>query len=129
MSQFPVGLEKIFKNLEGIRITHMELKSINQENLKHFKNLKFLNLSFNKIASINGNLFQFNPKLEHISLSNNEINHIDRQAFSNLYNLNQLFLRGNKCKIKQVSRSAEDKDQVRNLVCDIETSKCEKLSF
>ena len=125
MNKFPTGIDKIFKNLEGIRITNMDLKSINQEDLNLFKKLKFLNLSSNKITSIDADLLKFNPQLEHISLANNEINQIDPQAFSGLKNLNQLFLRGNKCKSKQMSRSAEDKEQVRKLVRDIEAGKCE----
>ncbi|CAG9810902.1 unnamed protein product [Chironomus riparius] len=125
INKFPAGIDKIFKNLEGIRITNMDLKSVNQEDLKAIKKLKFLNLSSNKITRIDANLFQFNPQLEHISLSNNEISHIDPQAFSGLKSLNQLFLRGNKCKNKLLLRSAEDKEQVRKLIRDIEAGNCE----
>lgn len=124
MDYFPKGIDKIFKNLNGIRITNVDLKKIKQEDIKKFPKLKFLNLSFNKITKIEGNTFQFNPMLEHISLSNNEISHIGIKTFSDLKSLKQLLLKGNKCRNKSTNISAEDQEQVEKLVLDIEAGKC-----
>lgn len=108
---FPLGLDKIFKNLQSIVINYSRLREIRQIDLKPFKQLKYLDLFDNKIEKLEADLFKYNRDLEVIWLSNNNIRVVDWTAFDGLKKLTSLYLGDNVC----ISKSAESILEVKNL--------------
>ncbi|KAL7017978.1 hypothetical protein ACKWTF_010588 [Chironomus riparius] len=89
---FPIGLEKIFKNLKLIHAQNNFIQEIGQSDLKHFPALKELNFHNNEIKMIDAGLFEFNPKLVYVSFSNNKIFYIQPEVFDGLSSLLYLYL-------------------------------------
>jgi len=94
---FPRGLNKFFKNLQGLAINYSGLKEIHQRDLKDFPKLELLYLFGNNLEILEENLFEFNPNLEIISLRYNKITHIDPNVFSKQNKLHSLNFESNKC--------------------------------
>jgi len=94
---FPIGLEKIFKNLKLIHAQNGYIQEIGQSDLKPFPELKELNLHNNEIKMIEDGLFEYNPKLVYVSFSNNKIFYIQPEVFDGLSNLEYLYLNSNSC--------------------------------
>jgi Leucine-rich repeat (LRR) protein len=128
-SYFPIGLEKIFENLNWIQFEGSNLQEIHQCDLKPFgDNLTNLNLNNNKLEVIEADLFNFNTKLERIHLANNKIEHIDPSVFDHLINtLELLDLRFNTCgekvgKSNEIESVQEIIDKVKGKSCYNEES-------
>jgi len=94
---FPTGLEKFYNNLNGIYITHSQLKEIHQNDLKFYTKLEFLDLFDNDIEIIEDDLFKFNPNLEAISLHSNKVFHVGPNVFNGLIKLHSLSFVVNRC--------------------------------
>ena len=94
---FPTGLEKFYSNLNGIYITHGQLKEIHQRDLKFYSKLEFLDLFDNDIEVIEYDTFKFNLNLATISIHSNKIFHIGSEVFDGLGRLTSLALDLNKC--------------------------------
>lgn len=119
---FPLGLEKIFKNLEGISVTASEFKEIRKDDLKDYPKLRELSLHYGNIETIEADLFINNPNLEGIYLNNNKISQIDANVFNNLKTkLKDLYLADNNCKLDDVR---DDNSSVNEVIAKIETGKC-----
>ncbi|XP_070501597.1 uncharacterized protein [Chironomus tepperi] len=122
---FPRGLNKIFKNLKGIKVVYTGLKEIHQSDLKHFPNLKTLDLSQNDLEILERNLFEFNPNLEEIYLFINKISHIDPNVFDQLTKLSILYLNSNTCINTFPSNNSSE---VQNIV-EKAKAKCTNLDY
>ena len=76
VNYFPKGIEKIFKNLQGISISNSGLQEITQSDLSVFPELVNLILTQNNIQVLEQGLFDINPKLTYINLNWNKISQI-----------------------------------------------------
>jgi len=94
---FPRGLEKIYKNLNGIILYKEPINFIQQSDLKPYTKLIFLQVAETKIEVIEDGLFDFNPQLKYLALNENKIFHIGLKVFDNLNNLQSLYLGKNIC--------------------------------
>ncbi|XP_070490691.1 uncharacterized protein [Chironomus tepperi] len=94
---FPIGLEKIFKNIKLIHAQNNFIQEVDQSDLKHFPELAELNLHNNEIKTIEKGLFDYNPKLVYVSFSNNKIFYIHHEVFDGLKVLTYLYLNSNTC--------------------------------
>lgn len=92
----PQGIENFFRNLKVLR-WNTRMTSIVAENLRAFSKVIHLSLDFNSFTSLDSNLFSFTPLLRYIDLDFNRIRHIGENTFTNLTNLEQLYLRDNDC--------------------------------
>lgn len=112
---FPLGLDKLFKNLEGIAVQKSNLKVISKNDLKGFSNLRSISLYENRLKVIENELFRYNPKLELISLFNNQLQHIFPSAFEHLVHLKVLYLNSNPC----INFDATDVSKLEKLKCEL----------
>lgn len=94
---FPVGVEKYFKNLEGIAVQKSGLKRLTKSDLKPFANLKSISLFGNMLTTLESNLFMFNPKLKLISVFNNKLKHVYPNVFDGLNHLEKVYFSSNPC--------------------------------
>lgn len=94
---FPIGLEKIFKNLKLIYAKNNFIQEIDQSDLKYFSDLMELNFHNNQIKILEAGLFEFNPKLVFISFTSNQIVFIQLEVFDGLSSLEYLYLNSNNC--------------------------------
>lgn len=92
---FPIGLEKIYKNLIGFHIINCEITEIKQSDLKMYTKLKYLAIRGNKIEYLEDDIFKYNVNLEVIDFENNDIIRIGLQVFKHLKYLRSLDLSGN----------------------------------
>ena len=97
LKYFPQGLEKIYKNLVGIRIAEVHLEEIHQCDLQPYTKLISLDFYENEIEVIEADLFKYNPELVVVSFLNNNIFHVDSGTFDNLVNLRTLHFANNNC--------------------------------
>lgn len=95
---FPLGITKIFPNLESFDFQNSNLLEIRSSDLEQFGgNLKQIWLSGNKIEFLEENLFKFNLNLEVIDLHTNKIAYIDDGTFAGFSKLKALNLNSNPC--------------------------------
>jgi Leucine rich repeat len=95
---FPLGLEKLIVNLEGIAIQKSKLKEISKDDLKEYKNLRLIDLYYNDIQFLEPNLFENNPNLKYIAFHDNKLAHIDAHVFDIFVGkLNVLLIARNIC--------------------------------
>lgn len=93
----PTGINKFFKNIKLIDITHGRIKEIHQSDLKPFPKLVYCGFKDNDIEILEEGLFEHNPELEMISFWNNKILYVSSNIFSKLLRLTSLFLDDNQC--------------------------------
>ncbi|KAL7014517.1 hypothetical protein ACKWTF_015980 [Chironomus riparius] len=103
---FPLGLEKIYKNLNGIILYTEPIDFIQQSDLKAYTKLIFIQLADTKIEILEDGLFDYNPQLKYLALNENKIFHIGLTVFENLNNLISLNLDKNVC-IKRKSEKSK----------------------
>lgn len=94
---FPKGLEKIYKNLNGIILYTEPINFIQQSDLKYYTKIIFLQLADTKIEILEDGLFDYNPLLKYLALNENKIFHIGLTVFDKLDNLVSLYLQKNVC--------------------------------
>ncbi|XP_070494952.1 chondroadherin-like [Chironomus tepperi] len=112
---FPLGLEKVFKNIKLIYIHHNGIKELHQSDLKELIKLEYLSLTDGHIQVIEEGLFDYNQELLYISFEDNRISQIYPNVFDNLTKLTSLKLDGNRCKVSNAGNSTE----VREVVAEI----------
>lgn len=110
---FPKGLEKIYKNLNGIILYSEPINFIQQSDLKAYTKLVFLQLADTKIEILEDGIFDFNPQLKYLALNENKIFHIGLTVFDKLDNLVSLYLDKNVC---MNQRSQNSKSGVANVI-------------
>lgn len=93
----PEELENFFPDLEGIRIAHSNLKSVEKSDIKAFKNLKHLYLNDNDLESLDGNLFESNLHLRVIDFTNNKLKVLGENILLPLKHLEVAHFQNNVC--------------------------------
>ncbi|CAG9803229.1 unnamed protein product [Chironomus riparius] len=83
----PLGMTKIFPNLEAFQISGCALEQIDRLDLIEYKNIHSIYFNRNKLTILEARLFDFTPKLWHIDFSYNRIRHIDPAIFDGIENL------------------------------------------
>lgn len=123
---FPIGMEKFFSDLFGIRLSSCGLKELHQSDLKALTNLEHLDLFGNKLDVLEEGLFNSNPKLEQISFDRNYLIYIHSTVFDDLISLNSLALHSNLCiNMRPVENN---RNNVLTLVKTVK-SKCSSLNY
>lgn len=112
VNYFPKGIEKTFKNLQGIELTNSSLQEITQSDVSVFPELVVLYLGFNCLQVLEQGLFDFNPKLKIINLFRNKISQIYPNVFDNLKQLFTLHLDENTCINTYAYRNATEVQSV-----------------
>lgn len=115
---FPKDVDKFFKNILNLQISHSNLTEVTQDDLKPFGcNLEMLIMTNNEIEVIAANLFEFNLNLEKIVLSNNRIKFIDFKTFSSLNLLKTLDFSNNSCIVS--NQTANSRSNVIKIIKNI----------
>ncbi|KAL7013008.1 hypothetical protein ACKWTF_015147 [Chironomus riparius] len=112
---FPLGLEKIYKNLRMIFIHHHGIKELHQSDLKDLTKLKYLSLTDGLIQVIKEGLFDFNLDLLYISFEDNRISQIHPEVFNSLTKLTYLGLNGNRCQFSNANNTTEVVKLIRKI--------------
>lgn len=94
---FPVGVDKYFKNLEGIAVQKSGLKRITKSDLKPFAKLKSISLYGNKLTALESHLFIYNPNIKLVSVFNNKLKHVFPNILGGLNNLERVYFSSNPC--------------------------------
>lgn len=121
VNYLPKGLDKIFRNLQGIWIISAKLKVITKKDLEPFPQLTSIFLNGNELQTIQPNLFQHNPRLQRIELKRNKIAAISAGVFDSLANLNELYLTGNVCISKSGTKPNEIEELKKELIVKCQT--------
>lgn len=93
---FPADLNKVFPELQIIRLYKSNVKFIENTDLRNLPKLKILDLDYNNIEVLQSDLFMFNSNLKEIHLQHNKLKFISAGVFSRL-SLIVLKLEGNLC--------------------------------
>ena len=83
----PMGMTKIFPNIQAFQISGCGLKHIDRLDLIEYKNIHSMYFNRNKLTILEAGLFDFTTKLWHIDFSYNRIRHIDPAIFDVIENL------------------------------------------
>ncbi|XP_070501794.1 putative leucine-rich repeat-containing protein DDB_G0290503 [Chironomus tepperi] len=122
---FPLGFEKIFKNIKVIYFETCQLKEIHQSDLKEFPNLVYFYLYYNQIEVIENGLFDYNPNLEAVGFQEPSIIYIDPNVFDNLTKLRYFWFSPVPCVAQNILDSKEKVQSVIKVV----KSKCSNFDF
>lgn len=93
----PEQLESFFPYLEGIRVAHSGLKSIDKSNIQVWTNLKHLYLNDNELESLDGDLFESNSELKVIDFTNNKLKTVGKNILRPLVSLEVAHFQNNIC--------------------------------
>lgn len=115
---------KNFINLEVLRITSCDLKSIHKNQLKDLSNIKYLDLLGNRIEKLESNVFEYTPNLLEIMLNNNKIKFVGLDILTPLKKLKNINFGGNLC----IVGSARNNEEFEQLRIDIKL-KCSDISM
>lgn len=107
----PRGLDRFFRNIQGIEIIRSKLREVTQSDLKPFADLKIADFRNNKITALEPNLFAFNANLEHIDFSGNQLMFIASGLFELIDDLRSVHLSRNLC----ISKSAVGAEDIERL--------------
>lgn len=81
---FPLGLKKIFPNLNAVEIKNCGLKKISRSDLASLENLVILSLPDNKLTSLPDDLLKQTRNLEWIYFQNNQLRSLSMKLFEPL---------------------------------------------
>ena len=81
MDNIPAELFDLYKNLENLKATDLELERVQQYDFKNAKKLITLNVSSNHVTKLQDYMFDTLPKLESIDMSHNLITTIRSRSF------------------------------------------------
>lgn len=133
VNYFPTKIDKFFKNLELIDVSHNNLKEVHQGDIKPFPKLRGIVLHHNDIEVLENGLFDYNLKLEMVWLNQNKLVHIDVNVFDNLDKLSYLSFESNPCismkaensltEVKQIIEKLKEKCQIELIKTLLETNK------
>lgn len=112
VTEMPIGIEKFFTNLKGLRWHDGILTSVSQENFKPFPQLQVLVLSSNNLTSLDGDLLESNLELREIYFRFNQIETIGFEFFANLNLLEKARFEKNVC----IDMNAEDAAEMPELI-------------
>lgn len=93
----PMGMMKIFPNIEAFQIKNCGLKHLDRLDLIEYKNIHTMHFNGNELTVLEAGLFDFTPKLWHIDFSYNRIRHVDPAIFDGIENLKHLDFNNNVC--------------------------------
>lgn len=111
----PKGLEKLFPNLEGLRIASSGLKILRQSDVSVFLNLRNCDVFNNRLTTLDADLFARNPNLEYLYFGSNIIEQVGRNILSPLKNLKKANFDDNTC-IRFVAETSNDLPQLQRLL-------------
>lgn len=118
LNAMPKGIEKFFPNLEALWTELCGFTELSIEDFAPFKKLRQVHFSKHKLQSLKANLFAQNPQMQHVSFSLNPLKHISVKTFSNLKNLESLYLLKSGCVDQQAENS---KARVEKLIARLAT--------
>lgn len=93
----PSGLDDFFPGLEGLRIAHCGLKTLENANIEVFKSLKHLYLNDNDLEVLDGDLFEANVNIKVIDFTNNKLKTIGENLLQPLTELEVAHFQNNLC--------------------------------
>jgi hypothetical protein len=103
LKSVPENLAKYFPNLRAIEFTQTGLESISNKAVEQFSSLRAFYSISNPVRVLNGDLFQSNGNLNFIAFRNNRIEHIGENFLSNIFGIQLLDFRSNRCINQAVS--------------------------
>lgn len=103
----PIGIEKLFPQLEGFAISSSKLKVIKRRDLAQFKDLKAVWLIYNDLETLDSDLFESNPGLLYIDFRGNKLIFVGENVLVPLQRLEQARFEENSCISARVSARAE----------------------
>ncbi|KAG5683947.1 hypothetical protein PVAND_013203 [Polypedilum vanderplanki] len=110
----PLGLGKLYPNLEYLTIKKSNLQFLLPGDLDGLKKLKSVDFSFNPIEEINANYFSGHDEIENLNFYNCHLKKVDSGAFDLLKKLNFIDFNLNYCYSEQI-RVFEIKDYLPDL--------------
>lgn len=96
-NRIPMGIERFFSNLNGIRWSEGNLTSLNANDLKPFPGLEEIRFSNNKLISLDADLLIHTPKLRWIFFENILLENAGYGVLDSMYNLTNAYFGGNPC--------------------------------
>lgn len=111
----PKGLEKLFPNLEGLRIASSGLKVLRQSDISVFQNLRNCDVFNNRLTTLDADLFARNSNLEYLYFGSNSIEQVGKNILSPLKNLKKANFDDNPC-IRFVAETSNEFPQLQRLL-------------
>lgn len=111
----PKGLEKLFPNLEGLRIASSGLKILRQSDISVFLNLRNCDVFNNLLTTLDADLFARNPKLEYLYFGSNRIEQVGSNILNPLKSLKKVNFDDNAC-IRFVAETSNDLPKLKLLL-------------
>jgi hypothetical protein len=96
-SYIPVGFEKYFQYLTGIRVAGAGLVSLTQDDIKVFPYLRNCDMFNNRLQTLDSNLFDSNPYLQYLYFGDNRLDGIGHDILKPLKHLKEAILQFNSC--------------------------------
>ncbi|KAG5669245.1 hypothetical protein PVAND_017137 [Polypedilum vanderplanki] len=93
--EFPEKLQKIFSNVESLRIWKCKLDKINRKHIKNWKKLTHIYVENCELRKLEGDTFKDLKELKFISFDGNKLEEIEPKTFDGLEKLEWLNLRRN----------------------------------
>lgn len=95
--RLPSGLEKYFRNLQGIFAFSSQKKELLRDDLERFPKLKYLDISMNYIQKLPSDVFEGNPQIEWIDISDNRLKLVGLDVLNGLRKLHYANFQQNLC--------------------------------
>jgi Leucine-rich repeat (LRR) protein len=127
----PDELEDFLPNLQGIRVAHCGLKSVEKSNFEAFKDLKHLYLNDNDLETLDSDLFEANVELKVIDFTNNKLKIVGENILEPLVKLDVAHFQNNNCinsvawKSKLAQLKTEMKEKCSSPEKELERAKVE----
>jgi hypothetical protein len=126
VNYLPLGLEKLFTNLEGFAVVSSKLKEIRRENLWGLSKLVELKLNNNELTFLESGLLDFTPKLKAFEAQQNKIAQIDARVFDNFVG-KMIYLRLDE-NVCEFEGSGFDNEKVNEIIAIVQTGSCKDES-
>lgn len=106
----PRGFEKIFPNLEGVRVAQSGLVSLTQFDLRVYPKLRSCDMFNNRLRTLDADLFAESPLVEYLYFGDNSLYRIGYDIFVPLKSLSKAIFQGNNCIRKNAETAADVPD-------------------
>lgn len=103
----PQNIDYFMPNIRSILWKNGNLMNISARDLEQFPQLEALTVSYQKLVSIDGNLFVDVPYVSWISFEGNAIRNVGYDLVTDLYELQYLSFRRNRCVNREASTPEE----------------------